>query len=261
MIMRSLHCALLTTVAVVGFASIASGADMPMKAAPESMPTAHNWTGCYIGAEAGGNWGRSQDYYNDPAGPALVGLAQTSGIHLSGGLIGGTVGCNYQFGSNWVIGAEGDMSWTNNSGTAPTTPPFTAGETFGTSESWFSTIRGRFGFAWDRAFIYGTGGAAFAKENISLCDSVAGCVSASSYIDGWAAGGGIEYAFLPNWSGKIEYLHADFGTQSYGRLTTPAVFANGSTFFAARRVTLTDDIVRIGINYKFDWGSPGVTTY
>jgi outer membrane immunogenic protein len=240
----------------------AVAADLPVKAPPAMAPVAaaYNWTGCYIGVEGGGNWGRGQHVQNEP-GTAAFGLAQTGGIDLNGAMAGGTVGCNYQFGGNWVIGAEADWSWTNKSGSAASIPPFTAGETFGISESWFGTARGRLGFTWDRVLIYGTGGAAFTKQNISACDLVAGCVNASSNITGWTAGGGIEYAFLNNWSVKVEYLHADFGTQSYGRLTTPGVFANGSTFFAARNVSLTDDIVRAGLNYRFDFGGPVVAKY
>jgi outer membrane immunogenic protein len=69
---------------------------------------------------------------------------------------------------------------------------------FGISESWFGTVRGRFGYAWDRVLVYGTGGAAFIKQNISACDLFAGCVAANSNITGWTAGAGVEYAFWNN---------------------------------------------------------------
>ena len=114
-------------------------------------------------------------------------------------------------------------------------------------------------YAWDRVFLYGTGGAAFTDEQLVLCDPIAaGCVSPSKTVTGWVAGVGAEYAFWDNWSVKLEYLQAD---QYYPRATTPAPFLNGSTFFAARNVTLTDDIVRVGANYKFGWGAPVVAKY
>jgi opacity protein-like surface antigen len=46
--------------------------------------------------------------------------------------------------------------------------------------------------------VYGTGGAAFIKQNISACDLFAGCVAANSNITGWTAGAGVEYAFWNN---------------------------------------------------------------
>ena len=55
--MRRLQCALLAAVAAIGFASIASAADMPVKARP-MVVAPYNWTGFYIGATAGYGWGR-----------------------------------------------------------------------------------------------------------------------------------------------------------------------------------------------------------
>jgi outer membrane immunogenic protein len=91
----------------------ASAADLPAaysKAPP--VARAYNWSGCYIGAEAGGGRGRSgieavTVIGNGP--PAAPGLPFTNDFDLSGGFAGGTGGCNYQAG-NWVFGAETDIS-------------------------------------------------------------------------------------------------------------------------------------------------------
>jgi outer membrane immunogenic protein len=249
----------------VAFAALLAGpavaADMrvgaPVYKAPS--PAAFSWTGCYVGIEGGGNWGKSQHFENEP-GARTFGLAQTAGIDLSGALLGGTVGCSYQFG-NWAIGFENDLSWTNKKGSAGLIPPFVATDTFQTSESWLDTLRGRLGFAWDRWFIYGTGGAAFANEGIELCDPFAGCGNLSKTVTGWTAGAGVEYAFSGDWSLKLEYLHVDLGTQSYPNIYPGGIFANGGDRFAQRNVSLTDDIVRAGMNYKFSWGSPVAAKY
>jgi outer membrane immunogenic protein len=66
---------------------------------------------------------------------------------------------------------------------------------------------------------------------------------------------GVEYAFAGSWSAKLEYLHVDFGSQLFSR----TLIAN--RFFFARSVTLTDDIVRAGVNYNFGWGGPVVARY
>jgi outer membrane immunogenic protein len=49
---------LLAAVVSLGFAQVASAADMPVKARPMTpVPVAFSWTGCYIGVNAGGLWG------------------------------------------------------------------------------------------------------------------------------------------------------------------------------------------------------------
>jgi len=258
MLQSKFTAAIVALSAIVGI-SAASAADLaprPYTKAPPMVAQMYSWTGCYVGAEGGGIWGRSQHYYNDPADiPALVGLAETNGIHPSGGLAGGTVGCNYQFNGNWVIGIEGDVSWTNLNGSAPSIAPFNPTLTYQTNQRWMDTVRGRIGYAWDRVLVYGTGGAAFTGENVSVCGPVGGCAGGSANVTGWVAGAGIEWAFYQNWSAKLEYLHADFGTTGYGR------FPNLATFYDARNVKLTDDLVRVGVNYRFNWGGPVVARY
>src|ERR1700753_3652631 len=107
------------------------------KAPPPMIAPVYSWTGCYVGVEGGGMWGHGNHYQNDPAasaaaGGGLLGLAPTAGIDPSGGLAGGTVGCNYQFAGNWVVGIEGDVSWTNLNGSAPSITPFNPTTTYQT---------------------------------------------------------------------------------------------------------------------------------
>jgi outer membrane immunogenic protein len=60
---------------------------------------------------------------------------------------------------------------------------------------------------------------------------------------GWTVGGGLEYAFLGNWSAKIEYLYADLGKFNCG--------VSCAAGFVTDNVTFKENIVRAGINYKF----------
>ena len=115
------------TAALFGLATTAFAADMPMAApytkAPVFAPAVFSWTGCYIGIEGGGNWGQSNQVAR--TGPA-VGASVTGNFNLSGGIVGGTLGCNYQV-SSIVLGVENDYSWTNKQGTAQNLAPFTPG--------------------------------------------------------------------------------------------------------------------------------------
>jgi outer membrane immunogenic protein len=235
------------TILGFGLATAASAADLAVKApvykAPLILP--FSWTGCYVGVEGGGIWGRSKDTAADPT-RAGFGLPINNGFDLSGGLVGGTVGCNYQV-SNWVFGLENDISWTNASGSASDIAPFITAATSQTKEKWLDTLRGRIGFAWDRALFYGTGGAAFADTTVEVCGVIT-CVSDSKTRTGWVAGGGIEYAAWDHVTLKLEYLHADFGTSSY---INPSVQVAPGRTIVTRDVPLTNDIVRAGVNYKF----------
>jgi outer membrane immunogenic protein len=252
--------AALAASALIGVSG-ASAADLPARTyakAPVAVAApVYSWTGCYIGVEGGGVWGRSQHYAADPvdATAGVFGFAQTGGINPTGGIVGGTVGCNYQF-SNFVVGIEGDGSWTNNSASANLIAPFKTTDVVSTNQGWIATYRGRIGYAWDRLLLYATGGGASTNIGVNLCDPAAGCIGSSQTVSGWAAGAGIEYAFWQNLSVKLEYLHLDFGQTNFGRLVPSIGFT-----FLARNVSLTDDIVRVGLNYKFGWGGPVVAKY
>jgi len=245
----------------------ASAADLPAaysKAPP--VARAYNWSGCYIGAEAGGAWSRSGIEAVTVIGnapPAAPGLPFTNDFSLSGALVGGTTGCNYQTG-NWVFGTEGDVSWTDKSGAANNIAPFNQADSNLLREHWFDTVRGRIGYARDRLLIYGTAGAAFASTNLQFFDNriPGGSVSDSRTRSGWVVGGGVEYAlpgtFLDNLSVKAEYLHADFGSRNY---FDPPLAVAAITVVNTRKTTLTDDIVRVGLNYRFGWGGPVMAKY
>jgi outer membrane immunogenic protein len=244
---RKVAALISTAVLTVGLATAASAADLAVKAPVYKAPVAplpFSWTGCYLGVEGGGIWGRSKHVDADPAN-ADVGLPITNDFNLSGGLVGGTVGCNYQI-SNWVFGIENDISWTDAKGSANDISPFVTSVTSQTSEKWLDTLRGRVGFAWDRTLFYGTGGVAFAGAEVKICVS-GPCITDSKTVTGWVAGGGIEYAAWDHVTLKLEYLHADFGTSRYISPSTPV----GGVNIVTRDVSLTNDIVRAGVNYKF----------
>jgi outer membrane immunogenic protein len=109
----------------------------------------------------------------------------------------------------------------------------------------YGDVTGRIGFAFDRALLYAKGGwAGFGGEGSvnNTKGNFGGGEAYSNSFSGWTIGGGLEYMFAPNWSGKIEYQHFDFGTQT-ALLVTPA--------FGNFRYThdLTADAVTVGLNF------------
>ena len=228
--------------AVLSFAAgQAFAADLPMPGPPVPPPayvpiaTVYNWTGFYIGANGGGAFGNSN--WTDPIdGP-------TGNFTVDGFLFGGTVGANYQMGA-FVLGIEGDADWAGIDGT--TFNASCAGFGCETKSNWLATVRGRVGYAWDRVLFYGTAGGAFANVQASA----GGLPFYSATQAGWTAGAGLEYAFAPNWTAKVEYLFVDLADASCpvgncggGLLTAPV----------ATTVSLNQNIIRGGINFKFGW--------
>jgi outer membrane immunogenic protein len=162
-------------------------------AAPYYAP-AYNWTGFYLGINGGGGWGTSQwDGINT--------------FDLSGGLIGGTVGYNWQV-NQIVLGAEGDIDWSNINGTTTVLCP--AG--CETRNKWLVTARGRVGYAFDRFLPYVTGGLAAGDINATRPGLPAGSNSSA----GWTLGVGLEVGVVSNVSLKAEYLHVDLGNFNCG---------------------------------------------
>jgi outer membrane immunogenic protein len=199
-------------------------ADIPrpvFKGPVRSVIAYYNWTGFYAGINAGYGWGTSNwdipAVQNDP----------------NGFIIGGTIGYNYQTGS-FVWGLEGDIAWADVKGSVDCG----LGLTCETANRWLGTARGRFGYAFDRFLPYVTGGAAFGEVRASI--NPGAIASASDTRIGWTLGGGLEYAFLGNWTAKIEYLYVDLGS-----------FDTGFTAPVVNNVSFKEHVVRGGLNYKF----------
>lgn len=226
--MRLLFACAATLTATLAAAPAALAADLPGRGGPIAPSPAFtqfapfSWTGFYAGLNAGYGWGSF-----NRASSTIMGKA-------SGGVLGGQVGYNYQF-SNVVVGVEGDANWSWQSGDRSTA----AGATRGSLE-WFGTLRGRVGFAADRALIYGTGGYAGGQVKASIVNAGAPFVeSSSAWRNGWTLGAGIEYSFTNSISAKAEYLYMNLGSKTLFPANLPVT----STF--------TNSIVRAGVNYHF----------
>jgi outer membrane immunogenic protein len=199
--------------AVLGVAS-ASAADLPrQRAMPAKAPAyvspMYNWTGFYVGINGGYGFSANNDG--------------------DGGLVGGTLGYNFQTGP-WVFGLEGDWDWTNIRGST------TCGA--GSCEiknHWLATARGRLGYAMGATgswLPYITGGAAFGD----IENSVAGIGTVSDTNAGWTLGGGLEAQISGPLTAKVEYLYVDLGDG-------PSLAGQDSGFHT--------NIIRAGLNYKF----------
>jgi outer membrane immunogenic protein len=151
---------------------------------------------------------------------------------------GGQIGCDYQFASNFVIGALGLFDSTSISGTD--IDPNNDGDEYTTDVHWFGTITGRLGFLVTPALLfYGKGGVAWINESHSYFASGLPEGTAGLRRTGWDAGAGLEWMSTANWSAWIEYDHMGFGTK---RVSFPGFDED---------ITQSVDKVLVGFNWRF----------
>jgi outer membrane immunogenic protein len=196
---------------------------MPLKA-PPVVPYGFNWTGFYVGVNAGGGFGVSS--FNFPKTP-------TGNFKTSGFIGGGTAGYNYQLGT-WVFGAEADFDGSTARGSVRC---INGAVICTTKNDYLGTVRGRVGYSIDRFLPYVTGGLAVGDIKATDPPNAGGTKTRA----GWTVGGGVEVAVMGNVSAKIEYLHVDLGTLNCATCMAGALVP----------VKFREEIVRAGVNYRF----------
>jgi outer membrane immunogenic protein len=218
----------------LALATPAFAADLPEAAppppvkAPAFIPSpVYNWSGVYIGINGGYGFGNSE--WKDPV--------DTGNFGLDGGLVGGTLGVNFQTGQ-FVFGLEGDADWTNIQGS--TSSGGCLGFVCQTSNDWLSTFRARVGVAFDRVLLYGTAGGAAGNVKANL----SGFGSTDSTEFGWSAGAGLEYAITENVTIRGEYLFVDLADGSCSTVVCGAA--------TSVPVSFNTSLVRAGLDFKFN---------
>jgi outer membrane immunogenic protein len=233
---------LLGSAALIAFAAPALAADLPArpytKAPVYTAPAAvYNWTGFYIGGHVGGAFAGNNSL-------------QGSDGRFLGGVQGGF---DYQFATNWVLGAEAQYSWlanNNNSGVL-----FPGGTLVTGNSNQLGSVTGRLGYTWGPALLYAKGGYAWRDRNnigVSTGGVPVGFTTDGSHKDGYTVGAGLEYMFAPSWSAKVEYQYYNFGSTT---------FTGGPAPIIGTRFRDDEQTVKAGINYRFGWGGPVVAKY
>jgi outer membrane immunogenic protein len=186
----------------------------------------YDWSGFYLGLNGG--WAFGSSSWN-PAASA----APTSNFGVSGALLGGTAGYNWQTGY-FLVGVEVDLDWAHINGGTPC-------GLLGVCESrspWFGTARARVGYAMDRYLFYVTGGVAFGEVFSGLSPSVLNGMAGAGY----GVGAGFEFPVYGPWTGKLEYLYFNLGN-----LNCSTACGWNST----SKVDFQSNVFRGGINYRF----------
>jgi outer membrane immunogenic protein len=204
----------------------------PFFGKPLSSP--QRWAGFYAGVNAGGGISLVQV-------PSVISAGFWNGeerINGTGFAGGGHVGYNWLAFSNWLIGVEGDIGYLGINHNY--VDWFDSPRTFGVKTDWYSTVRGRIGTSTGPAFLYGTGGVAFAHVTDSFSFTGGTEPNVSSTRAGWTLGGGLETELTSRWSARLEYLYMNLGSEGLDNGTTHVEFKNRF------------QVVRAGLTYSFN---------
>jgi outer membrane immunogenic protein len=260
--MNLMNKILVASVALLALGTTAArAADMAVKAPPPPPLPVFSWTGFYVGANIGGAW--AHDGFHDTL--LLTNFNNASnGVFIGGGQIGG----NYQIGQ-FVIGGEWDFDWaSNHNNSTGVIIPGVGNIVVNNNDRWITTVAARFGWAINHWLLYGKAGGGWVGNNsLTLtnlntgfqvtCGNFNNFGNCSNNTGGWLLGAGFEYAFTNNWTVKLEYDYLGLGNRTF---TVPAgsPFLVGDTFTTNNRNV---QMVKVGVNYLFNWGAPVAARY
>jgi outer membrane immunogenic protein len=248
---------LLATAAFLAAAVNAQAADFPARAPYLKVPVAmvYDWTGFYLGVNAGVGIGRDYTRLDIPGVPSF----ERSYLNPQGALGGGQVGYNWQTNSivgPLVLGVEADIQGTglsdNHSCLLGCLPAQNA--QFNQKLDWFGTVRGRIGRATGPVLSYVTGGWAYGSVKTTLTETIGGVTgsfASNENRSGWTYGSGVEASLGGNWTGKIEYLYLNLGDRQ------DAFILNGAA--QTQTTDIREHIFRVGLNYRIGGNSNYVT--
>jgi outer membrane immunogenic protein len=281
-VMKKLAIAI-ASIALLGTPAFA--ADMAVKAAPPAPAPVYNWTGWYVGVNAGASFGRAKTDFNvapiavTTTGPTIpvAGFAGSDTVSPSGFIGGGQIGYNWQVSPIWVVGLEADFQGSLEKESATLTNSVSNSTFFLTGTvvtqydakiDWFGTVRGRIGYVWGNGEVltYFTGGLAYARVVVDGTSTVSGSVGPpqnafsivravghSQFNIGWVVGYGtegvIDFWGARNWTWKIEGLYMDLGSLNDPDVAGQVTGATGGQI--STHTHFTDGILRGGLNYRF----------
>jgi outer membrane immunogenic protein len=244
----------------VVLAGPAIAADLPLKSEAPFVAR-FTWSGCYLGGQIGGGFARK-----DVADPvqlvqdSFLGAGTTTGITTAslspdGLVIGGQIGCDYQFAPSWVVGIEGAALGSTMQSSSVVGLPLSNPDTalVQAKTDFLTSVTARLGYAFDHVLVYGRGGVAMAGDRYDVSGSFAGTPFGFTGLEnrfGWTAGAGVEWVFTQHWSVNLEYDYYGFGTK------TIAMFDPVNQFLGNVDVKQNVQVVKVGFNFHI-WG-PGL---
>jgi outer membrane immunogenic protein len=250
--MRKILVSTTATLALLTTSLVAQAADLPQRPVPAPapavvMPYIYDWTGFYIGGNAG--YGQNRACW----GSFGAGLVADGCSTNSGGMVGGQGGYRWQFGQV-VFGVEVEGDWANMRASLPTQNPGFPGGTDSAQVTSVGLFTGQLGYAMNAALLYLKGGGALANNSFQVQNAVGVTeLFATSHKLGATVGVGFEYGFTPNWSVGLEYDYLMMGNANN------SFSCNASCAAVANTISQNINMVTVRVNYKF--GGPVSARY
>ena len=251
--MRMALCASAAALAILTIPVAATAADLRVRPQPGPVPVyaplPFSWTGFYIGGNVGGAWAHrdvTDTFFGVNFDPG------NNGVFIGGGQLG----YNWQVGYA-VLGFEAEFDGAaNNNNTGTVFIPGAGTIQVTSNNRWITTVAARFGVTNGPWLFYGkAGGGWVGNEDFTITNLTTGAsiTTSNNSNSGWLVGAGIEWAFAPNWSAKVEYNFLGLDDRTF---IAPAGFGSltGDTFFVRNRDI---QMLKVGVNYRFNWGGYG----
>jgi high affinity Mn2+ porin len=203
----------------------------------------HDWSGAYVGGHVAYGRGHARSTLFDPD--------PTASNKSFGSLYGGLqAGYNFLLPSRALLGLEADISFPNFLEDGVVSTKATAQSNVTDKIDYVGTLRGRFGYAFDRWLIYGTGGLAWSGgrflESPGLTNGEDKLLRTRT---GWALGMGAEVAVTPDWTARLQYVYDHFGSVAGG-------FPSGTRYESAFDI----HTLRLGLNRRLGWSNADATS-
>jgi outer membrane immunogenic protein len=249
----------------LALASPASAADLaarPYTKAPPIVAAMYDWSGFYLGLNAGGGsshkcWDLTNDRGTIISSPAFEGCHDATG-----GTAGGQVGYRWQS-QAWVFGVEAQGNWANFSGSG-SNAVFQV--TDNSKIDSFALFTGQVGYSFNNVLLYAKGGAAVVKDKYTTVSTATAFPGLGLVVDaasetrwGGVVGVGAEIGFGRNWSVAFEYDHMFMGTHDVNAYGVGNPLLAAGAFSATDRIRQDVDVATVRVNYR--WGGPVVARY
>jgi outer membrane immunogenic protein len=258
--MKIVAIAIAAVTALIAPPALAADLARPVyKAPPVPAPAPHyTWSGLYVGGHIGWGWVEEvRTVVNDGFGGAAFPPGFRFCCDRDGFLGGAQIGYNWQGNTNWLLGIEGDWSWTDSKVTKHPVSPFVPGLVMNAfaNDKWYSTFTGRVGYVDGDWLFYGKGGgAALNSDRGATITGTAPLTPGVNTITvttrndtfwGWTVGAGLERRLWGSWSAKLEYDYLDFGKHNLN-FVDPA-----SGTVSTQGFDTQVHVIKAGLNYNF----------
>lgn len=243
---------LVTAVAAGLLASVAQLANAADLELPYKAARVSTWTGCYGGLHVG--LGAMQDTWTATAdaffgGKIAPSAASNSSSQWGAGFLAGVQGgCNYELG-RFVVGLESEF-WGSSLKAEKNFTDFVFASKISTANPWNFATSARAGVAFNDFLVYLKGGIVWGSFSYNQTTTSSTSTKTGSAINtGALLGLGLEYAFAPQWTAKVE-TDVIFFSAANVNIACAGNCVPGTNGFQTT-ISATQFLLKIGVNYRF----------